>query len=144
MVTVKQILKSKNNNVWSISPDASLYEALMLMAVKDVGALVVLEDGNLVGIFSERDYARKFMGSKRSTKETLVRELMSTPVITVRPGQSIGACMTTMNSQHVRHLPVVERDQVIGVVSIGDVVRAMINEQQQVINELSSYLTGAR
>ena len=137
MVTVKQILQKKGSSVWSIHPDASLSEALQLMAWKDVGALLVMEDEKLVGIFSERDYARNFALADKSTKDIRVRELMNTPVFTVRPGQSIGACMTLMTEKHVRHLPVVEGEKVVGVVSIGDVVKAIIEEQQYVISQLS-------
>ena len=107
------------------------------MAWKDVGALLVMADEKLVGIFSERDYARNFALEDKSTQDIRVSELMSTPVFTVRPGQSIGACMTLMTEKHVRHLPVVEGEKVVGVVSIGDVVKAIIEEQQYVIAQLS-------
>jgi len=137
MVTVRQILQKKGNSVWSIHPDTSLSEALQLMAWKDVGALLVMEAEKLVGIFSERDYARNFALTDHSTQDIRVRDLMSTPVFTVRPGQSIGACMTLMTEKHVRHLPVVEGEKVVGVVSIGDVVKAIIEEQQYVIAQLS-------
>jgi CBS domain-containing protein len=138
MITIRQILKKKGNSVWSIRPDASLYEALQLMAQKDVGALLVMEGEKLVGIFSERDYARNFALTDKSTaRDIRVCDLMSTSVITVRPGQSLGACMTLMTNIHVRHLPVVEAEKVIGVISIGDVVKAIIEEQQYVITRLS-------
>ena len=137
MVTVRQILKKKGNSVLAIHPEASLAEALQLMAWKDVGALVVMEDEKLLGVFSERDYARSFAIAEKSLKDIRVRELMSTPVITVRPGQSIGACMTLMTEKHIRHLPVVDGEKVVGVVSIGDVVKAIIEEQQYVIAQLS-------
>jgi len=107
------------------------------MAWKDVGALLVMADEKLVGIFSERDYARNFALEDKSTQDIRVSELMSTPVFTVRPGQSIGACMTLMTEKHVRHLPVVEGEKVVGVISIGDVVKAIIEEQQYVIAQLS-------
>jgi CBS domain-containing protein len=137
MVTVRQILQKKGSSIFSIHPDASLSEALQLMAWKDVGALLVMEAEKLVGIFSERDYARYFALTDHATQDIRVRDLMSTPVFTVRPGQSIGACMTLMTDKHVRHLPVVEGEKVVGVVSIGDVVRAIIEEQQYVIARLS-------
>ncbi len=137
MVTVRQILQKKGSTVWSIHPDASLSEALQLMARKDVGALLVMEEEKLVGIFSERDYARYFAPADKSTQDIRVRELMSSPVFTVRPGQSLGACMTLMTEKHVRHLPVVEGEKLVGVVSIGDVVKAIIEEQQYVITQLS-------
>ena len=141
MQTVRQILQNKGKQVWAIPPDASVFAVLQMMAEKDVGALVVMENAVLVGIFSERDYARKFMLHKRSTEEIQVQELMSSPVITVRSGMSIGACMAIMTNHHVRHLPVVEGDRVSGVISIGDVVKAIIAEQQQVINELGNYIS---
>jgi len=144
MQTVRQILQNKGKQVWTIAPNASVFDALQLMAEKDVGALVVMENVDLVGVFSERDYARKFMLHEKSTEETQVQELMSSPVITVRSGMSIGACMAIMTNRHVRHLPVVEGEKVIGVVSIGDVVKAIIAEQQQVIDELGSYISGGR
>ena len=144
MQTVRQILQNKGKQVWTIAPNASVFAALQLMAEKDVGALVVMENVDLVGVFSERDYARKFMLHEKSTEEIQVQELMSSPVITVRSGMSIGACMAIMTNRHVRHLPVVEGEKVIGVVSIGDVVKAIIAEQQQVINELGSYISGER
>jgi len=138
MVTVRQILQKKGHSIWSIRPDTSLYEALQLMAWKDVGALLVMEGETLVGIFSERDYARNFALTDKSTmRDIRVCDLMSTPVITVRPGQSIGACMTLMTNRHVRHLPVVDAEKVVGVISIGDVVKAIIEEQQYVITQLS-------
>ncbi len=144
MQTVRQILQNKGKQVWTIAPSASVFSALQLMAEKDVGALVVMENVDLLGVFSERDYARKFMLHEKSTEETQVQELMSSPVITVRSGMSIGACMAIMTNRHVRHLPVVEGEKVIGVISIGDVVKAIIAEQQQVINELGSYISGER
>lgn len=141
MYTVRQVLQNKSKQVWTIHPEASLYEALQLMADKDVGALLVLETGQLVGIFSERDYARKFILEEKSTKEIRVRELMSALVITVRPGQSIGACMALMTERHVRHLPVVEGEKLVGIISIGDVVKAIIEEQQHVIDHLGHLAT---
>jgi CBS domain-containing protein len=144
MQTVRQILQNKGKKVWAIPPDASIFAALQMMAEKDVGALVVLDNAALVGIFSERDYARKCMLPEKSTKEIQVKELMSSPVITVRPGLSIGACMTIMTNHHVRHLPMVEGEKVIGLISIGDVVKTIIAEQQQLIHELGSYITGGR
>jgi CBS domain-containing protein len=143
MITIRQILQKKGNSVWSIHPDTSLYEALQLMAWKDVGALLVMEGEKLVGIFSERDYARNFaLTEKSTTRDIRVRELMSAPVITVRPGQSLGACMTLMTNIHARHLPVVEAEKVVGVISIGDVVKAIIEEQQYVITRLSQPANG--
>ncbi len=141
MYTVRQVLQNKSKQVWTTHPDISIYEALQLMSDKDVGALVVLEAGQLVGIFSERDYARKFILEEKSTKETRVGELMSASVITVRPGLSIGACMALMTERHVRHLPVVEAGELVGIISIGDVVKAIIEEQQHVIDQLGHLAT---
>jgi len=141
MYTVRQVLQNKSKQVWTTHPDMSIYEALQLMADKDVGALVVLEAGQLVGIFSERDYARKFIQEEKSTKDARVGELMSAPVITVRPGQSIGACMAMMTDRRVRHLPVVEAGKLVGIISIGDVVKAIIEEQQHVIDQLGHFVT---
>lgn len=144
MITAKQILKSKGNAAWTISPEASVYEALQLMAQKDIGALVVVEAKKIVGMFSERDYARKFIQGEKSTKEIMVRELMSAPVDTIRPGMSIGACMALMTERRVRHLPVVEGEKMVGLISIGDVVKAIITEQQKVIDQLGNYISGTR
>ena len=141
MYTVRQVLQNKSKQVWTTHPDMSIYEALQLMADKDVGALVVLEAGQLVGIFSERDYARKFIQEEKSTKDARVGELMSAPVITVRSGQSIGACMAMMTDRRVRHLPVVEAGKLVGIISIGDVVKAIIEEQQHVIDQLGHFVT---
>jgi CBS domain-containing protein len=141
MKTVRQILQSKGKQVWSVPPDFSVYEALQLMAEKDLGALIVLEDERLVGVFSERDYARKYILDKRPIQEIAVRELMSSPVITVRPGQSVGSCMALMTDKHIRHLPVVDGQKLVGVISIGDVVKAIIAEQQNLISELGSIIT---
>lgn len=144
MVTVRQILKGKGGSVWSTRPDAPVIEALRVMADKDVGALLVMEADNLVGIFSERDYARRVILFGKSPSETLVSEIMTSNVYTVRPDQSIGTCMGLMTEKRIRHLPVVEKGKVVGVVSIGDVVKAIISEQQFVIDQLESYITGER
>lgn len=144
MITVKQILRSKGHAAWTISPDASVLEALQLMEQKDIGALVVVEGKKLVGMFSERDYARKFIHGMGSTKDIQVRELMSAPVDTVRPGMSIGACMALMTERRFRHLPVVEGENLVGIISIGDVVKAIISEQQKVIDELGNFINGKR
>ena len=144
MVTVKQILKNKGSRVWSTGPQATVYAALQLMAEKDIGALLVLADGKLVGIFTERDYARKLILHGKTSAETQVSEIMTTAVITVRPDQTIGECMALMTEKHIRHLPVVEGERVVGLVSIGDVVKAIISDQQFVINQLESYISGKR
>ncbi len=143
MMDVKHILQHKPAGVWATSPHATVYEALELLAEKNVGALPVLEDGRLVGMFSERDYARKVILRGRSSKEATVGELMSTPVYTVGPNESIEACMQLMTERHIRHLPVIEGGLMVGMVSIGDVGKAIIADQRVVIRDLESYITGA-
>lgn len=144
MITVRQILKAKGSHVWSIPPQATIYTALQLMAEKDVGALPVMEGDRLVGIFSERDYARKLILHGKSSLDTLVGEVMTSQVITVSPEENILVCMELMTDRRIRHLPVVEGGRVVGLVSIGDVVKAIISEQQFVISQLESYITGRR
>jgi CBS domain-containing protein len=144
MVTVRQILKNKGSQAWSTEPQVTVYAALQLMAEKDIGALLVLEDGKLVGIFSERDYARKVILHGKTSAETRVSEIMTSGVVTVGPDQTIGECMALMTEKRFRHLPVVEGNRVLGVVSIGDVVKAIISDQQFVINQLEDYITGKR
>jgi CBS domain-containing protein len=144
MLTVRQILKSKSPQTWSTEPTATVYTALQLMAEKEIGALLVLAEGKLVGIFSERDYARKVILHGKSSAETLVSEIMTPDVVTVRPDQTIADCMALMTEKRFRHLPVVEGDKILGVVSIGDVVKAIISDQQFVIQQLESYISGKR
>lgn len=144
MVTVRQILEMKGREVWSTSPEATVYEALKLMADKNVGALVVLEGDQLKGVISERDYARKVILKGKFSKETPVSEIMSTDVVTVLLHQSIEECMALMTTRRVRHLPVLEGDKLLGVISIGDVVKAIISEQEFTIKQLENYITGAR
>ncbi|HEY6246933.1 MAG TPA: CBS domain-containing protein [Pyrinomonadaceae bacterium] len=144
MKTVKDILRSKGHDVWSIVPDATVYEALKFMGDKNVGALVVLEGETVVGIISERDYARKVILHGRSSKELPVREIMSTRVYYVRPEQNIQECMALMTEKRVRHLPAMENDRLIGVISIGDVVKAIIAEHESTIKHLEDYITGGR
>jgi CBS domain-containing protein len=134
--TIRHILQVKGNDIWMIEPDATVLEALRRMADKDVGALLVFENGKLVGIFSERDYARKIILHGKTSKETAVRDAMTTDFITLHPDQTIHECMEIMNSRRVRHLPIVENDEVIGVVSIGDVVRNIIYNQREEIKNL--------
>jgi CBS domain-containing protein len=143
MKSVRQLLPLKPREVWSVSPDQSVYEALQLMAEKDIGAVLVLQKGQVVGIFSERDYARKIILKGKSSKETTVGELMIRDVLYVRPEQSIEECMALMTDKHIRHLPVMEKDQLLGIVTIGDIVKAIISEQQFIIRELENYITGS-
>lgn len=144
MRTVKEILQAKGHDIWSISPDASVYEALVVMAEKNVGALLVLEAGNLVGIISERDYARKVILKGKSSLDTPVRDIMTQNMIHVRPEQTIEECMVLMTENHIRHLPVLQNDQLLGIISIGDVVKALIAEKEFIIKQLENYITGNR
>ena len=144
MHLVRHCLKNKGHAIWSIRPDALVYDALQLMADKDIGALLVIEEGNVVGIFSERDYARKVILHGKSSKETLVREIMTSRVISVNIDQSIEECMAVMTEKRIRHLPVLEAGKLIGVISIGDVVKEIIAEQEFVIEQLGHYISGER
>ncbi len=144
MKLVKQILQGKGSEALSISPDASVFEALKMMAERNVGALLVLERGRLVGIISERDYARKVILKGKSSLDTPIREIMTDKVLFVRPEQTVEECMALMTDKHIRHLPVLVGDQVIGVVSIGDLVKASIDEKDFLIQQLESYITGSR
>jgi len=140
MTTVKQLLERKGRRVWSIRPDAPVLEALKLMAEHGVGALVVLEGERLAGVISERDYARKVILHGKSSSETPVREIMTARVVTVTPAQTVADCMAVMTEKHFRHLPVVEDGRVVGVLSIGDLVKAVIAEQADTIRALESYI----
>jgi CBS domain-containing protein len=134
MITlVRHILERKGNEIWSVTPETTVYEALQLMAQKDIGTVLVMENGRLVGIMSERDYARKVILLGRSSKETNAREIMSTPVSTIKPDQTLDEAMALMSIRHIRHLPVMSNDNVIGVISIIDVVRAIIARQRETI-----------
>jgi CBS domain-containing protein len=144
MKTVKDILRIKGHAVWSTTPDATVYEALQIMAEKNVGALVVLDADTVVGIMSERDYARKVILHGRSSREIRVREIMTSEVYFVRPEQSIQECMAQMTDKRVRHLPALENDRLIGVISIGDVVKAVIADHESTIKHLEDYITGGR
>jgi len=142
MRTVERLLEAKGYDIWSITPDASVYEAVKLMADKAVGALLVLESGKLVGIISERDCTRRLILKERSPKDTLVREIMTSDVITVRPGQTVEECMALVTAKRIRHLPVFAGDQLIGIVSIGDLVKDVISEQEFMIQQLENYIKG--
>ena len=143
MKTVKQLLDAKGHTVWIIAPDASVYEALKLMADKDVEALLVLEAGKLVGIMSERDYARKVILKGKFSKDTLVREIMTVRLIIVHPEQTVQECMALMTDRHIRHLPVLAGEELVGLVSIGDLVKAIISEQEFLIQNLQDYIMGS-
>jgi CBS domain-containing protein len=136
MASVRELLTKKGAALWHVSPETTVFEALQLMAQKNIGCLLVLSDGQLEGIFSERDYARKIILKGRSSKETPVGEIMTSPVFSVVPEQTIRDCMALMSERHIRHLPVLERGRVVGMVSISDVVNWVINEQQTRITQL--------
>ncbi len=144
MKTVKDILRIKGHHVWSTTPDATVYEALQTMAEKNVGALVVLDADTVVGIMSERDYARKVILHGRSSREIRVREIMTSEVYFVGPEQNIQECMAQMTDKRVRHLPALENGRLVGVISIGDVVKAVIAEHESTIRHLEDYITGGR
>jgi len=139
---VTDLLDEKGRTVWSVSPDSSVYDALKLMSQKEIGAVLVLEDDRLVGIFSERDYARKVILKGKSSRSTPVCEIMSRKVAYVRPDQSVEECMAFMTKERIRHLPVLEGEQLAGLISIGDVVKAVISAQGMEIKQLETYVTG--
>jgi CBS domain-containing protein len=142
MKTVREIIQDKGSQVWSVNPHTTVYDALQVMADKDIGALLVMEGENLVGIFSERDYARKVILKGKSSREMSVGEIMSTKVFYVLQESTMEECMALMTAEHIRHLPVMEESRVLGVVSIGDVVKGIITEQQFMIDQLERYITG--
>ena len=141
MLTTRHLLERKGSQVYSIRPEDHVINAIQLMSDKHVGALLVMRGAELVGIVSERDYARKVILLGRSSAETRVSEIMSSPVTTVTPAHTVSECMKIVTEQRVRHLPVVEEGRVLGVVSIGDLVKAVIEEQQQQIEQLERYIT---
>ena len=141
-ITVSSVLRNKDRNVIFIAPDASVYEAISLMAQNSIGALLVVANGMLVGILSERDYARKVVLQSRSSKDTLVHDIMSCPVVTVTPGHTVEECMLLMTEKRIRHLPVIEGSTIVGIVSIGDLVRSVITVQGETIQYLQQYIAG--
>jgi CBS domain-containing protein len=142
MRKVRDILETKGRDVWSIEPGASVYDAMKLMADKGIGALLVMEGQKLVGIISERDYARKVILQGRSSPTTEVREIMTPRVVYAEPDRNVEECMALMTEKRVRHLPVMEQGQVCGVISIGDLVKAIIAEQKFIIEQLERYISG--
>ena len=142
MANVAQLLRTKGSEVWSIEPEASVFEAIKLMAEKGIGALLVMEAGRLAGIISERDYARKVILRGKSSTETPVREIMTPRVFYVHPEQSVEECMALMTEKHIRHLPVLRGEEVAGIISIGDLVKALISDREIRIQQLENYITG--
>ena len=140
---VAELLERKGNDIWSVSPDTPVFEALQLMSVKNCGAVLVLEEEHLVGILSERDYARKVILKGKSSKETLVAEIMSSEVVCIQPTHTIDDCMALMTDKRIRHLPVMEKekDTLVGLISIGDVVQEVILEQEFIIHQLENYIS---
>ena len=142
MEFVSQFLEKKGHDVWWVAPETTVFDALQLMAKKKVGALLVLEEDSLVGVFSERDYARKVILKGKSSKDTPVGDIMSTKIVCVAPNQSTEECMSLMTEKRVRHLPVMDGEKLIGIISIGDVVKAVIADREDVIEQLEHYITG--
>jgi CBS domain-containing protein len=140
MTTMEQLLESKGRDIFSITPDDSVYLAIERMSEKGVGALVVLENGRLVGMISERDYARKVILQGRSSRQTCVGDIMTTDVICVRPTSTVDECMALLTEKHIRHLPVMQGGKLTGIVSIGDLVKEILSEKDFTIRQLQSYI----
>ena len=140
--TIDSILNQKSGEVWSVSPDATVYDAIAMMADKNVGALLVVENERLAGILSERDYTRKVMLRGKRSRETLVREIMSTELTTVEPKEGVDDCLRFMTEKRVRHLPVVQNGEIRGVISIGDLVKHVISVQSATLDQLERYISG--
>ena len=144
MISIRQLLEAKGSEVWSTSPDASVYEALQLLAEKNIGALLVLRDGELAGVVSERDYARKVILRGKTSMKTPIKEIMTEEVITVGIGSTVEEAMALMADKRIRHLPVMEGEMIVGVVSIGDLVKAIMADQEFTIDQLEKYISGTR
>jgi CBS domain-containing protein len=144
MNSVRQLLKIKGEQVWTISKTSTVFEGLALMAEKQIGSLVVQEEGQVIGIFTERDYARKVGPDRKKSVETCIEEVMTTKIITVHPNQSVKECMVLMTDNHIRHLPVMDDGKLVGMVSIGDVVKDVIEELEFHVKQLTNYITGLR
>ena len=142
MKTVRDVLKAKGGVVFAAEPDDTVYNALTIMAEQNIGALLVREGARVVGVFSERDYARQVILKGKASKDTPIRDVMTTRVVFVRPEQNIEECMALMTDKHIRHLPVLDEDTLVGLVSIGDVVKAVISEKEFLIAQLEHYISG--
>lgn len=140
MKFIKELLDSKGHDVWSIAPDDVVFNAIKIMADKSVGALLVMDGDKLVGIISERDYARKVILQGRSSKETPVRDIMTAPVICARPEQTVDVGMALMTEKRIRHLPIIEEGRIVGIVSIGDLVKSILAEKEYLIEQLETYI----
>jgi CBS domain-containing protein len=143
MSNVREILVEKGNEVWTISPDRSVFDALQLMADKNIGALIVTDQEKVIGIFSERDYARKIILKGKASKETRVSEIMTPVVVYVTWRHTVEDCMNLMTDKRIRHLPVLEEGKLVGLISIGDVVKAIISDREFTIKQLENYITGS-
>ncbi len=141
---INQILSKKGKEVYSVSPSITVYEALVKMSAQNIGAVLVVEDNKLIGILSERDYARKIVLKDKSSKETFVHEIMAENVITVKPTDDLDYCMELMNIKKIRHLPVIENETIVGVISISDVVKSIMDVQKDTIQFLDSYISGSK
>jgi CBS domain-containing protein len=139
---IGSLIRKKGGQVWSVAPTASVYDAIALMAEKEIGAVPIIEDGQLVGIVSERDYARKVFLRGKASRETSVTEIMSSPVFSVTPSQTVEECMHIVTEQRFRHLPVVENGRIVGIISIGDLVNWVITEQKETIHHLEAFIAG--
>ena len=140
--TIRQILDRKGSTVWSVEPEVSVYEAVKILSTHDIGALPVVSDGRLLGMFSERDYARKIVLEGKSSRSTRVAEIMTSPVVCVSLRDRVGSCLKEMTDKKIRHLPVTEKEKVIGIVSIGDLVMWIISAQEEEIGRLETYIAG--
>jgi len=143
MAAVKKILETKGSAIFSTTPESSVYHALELMVEKNVSALLVMENDALAGIFTERDYARKVALKGKSSKETTIGEIMTKELVTVKPESTIDECMELMTAKYIRHLPVIDGGKLIGIISIGDVVRSIIQEQKSIIGHMEQYIAGS-
>jgi len=141
-VPISSLLHHKGSTVWSIAPEATVFDAIKLMAEKNIGSLLVMTRGKLVGVFTERDYARKIALQGKSSKETRVKEILSAKVVTVTPDESVEECMRMMTEHRIRHLPVMQRDELVGLISIGDLVNWTISAQDATIEQMERYIAG--
>jgi CBS domain-containing protein len=141
-VPISTLLHHKGSTVWHIAPEATVFDAIKLMAAKNIGSLIVMSGGKLVGVFSERDYARKIALMGKTSKNTRVREILSNQLVTVMPDESVEECMRLMTEHRIRHLPVVQNDEVVGVISIGDLVNWIISAQNAAIEQMEQYIAG--